>query len=360
MSDEDLLLPNPELQFGSGIIGVCDICGKRQAVIILQKERFKLCVLDFLNKSWLGSKAPPGRPLPPYRSERVWFATDASPTGKGSGVLLTPTKVVRRPCVLVTPDVYGLTSMVLDSGIRFARAGFEVLLPDVGRLDGLSPLDHPAIRSDVLLRGGLRVESPRVRKLVGFYLDALGYLRGRPMIDLDKTAVFGASYGGSIALALAGEVRNMTAVAVAFPVPVRPVEYLRLITAPVLFVSGEADRRALAARRQLESLAGPTGVDVTFESYAGRGHLFLSREHRGYNVASAEAAWARIVAFLQAKLLPPPIKPPSPPVVKMTNAPRPPGSTVATPSASSFPASTFPSPGTNAEQLLSRSPTTAG
>ena len=77
MTDEDLLHHRPNSEFGSGVIGACDICGRRQAVIVLQKERYQLCVLDFLNKSWTGSTKKPGAPLPPYRSERIWFPTRA-------------------------------------------------------------------------------------------------------------------------------------------------------------------------------------------------------------------------------------------------------------------------------------------
>lgn len=323
MTDDDLMVPGRDLQFGSGIVGVCDICGKRQAVVILEKERFKLCVLDFLNKTWIGSKATPGRPLPPYRSERVWFETSASSSGQAQGVLLVPTKPVRHPAVLVTPDVYGLTTMNLDAGIRFAHEGYEVFLPDLGKLDGLSPREHLALRADVLFRGGVHLASPRVHKLVALYLDALAFLRARPMVDPQKVAVFGASYGGSLAVGVAGEDRGLSALVLAFPMPVVPTEYTRLINAPVLLLAGEKDPRAARARIQLDGGPAPTSGAPVVRIYPGARHLFLAREDSAYDLPTAEAAWSEALSFLKEKLLPPPPKPPAPKTAPPPAAPPP-------------------------------------
>jgi dienelactone hydrolase len=335
MTDEDLLLHDPGLSFGSGVVGVCDICGKRQAVIVLQKERYKLCVLDFLNKTWINSKTTPGRPLPPYRSERIWFDTEATASGRAQGVVLSPTKPTRRPVVLVTSDVYGLTTLVLDAGIRLAREGFEVFLPDLNKLDGLGPRDHIGLRADVRFRGGVRVESPRVRKLVTLYDDALAHLRARPLADVQKVGIFGASYGGSLACAVAGEDRGIAALALAFPCPVQPADYLRLINAPVLFVAGDRDPLAARARAQFEAARSAGGLDVRYERFAGQQHLFLARDSPAYSLAPAEEGWRKILGFLRERLMPPPPRPPAPPTVSTippTAGPRPaPAPSAATP-----------------------------
>lgn len=311
MRDDDLLLKTPGLEYGSGVIGPCDICGKRQAVIVLTKERYKLCVIDFLNKSWTGSKAKPGAPLPPYRSERVTFPTDAVPGGQAAGILLSPTKVTRRPVVLITPEVYGITTSLLDAAIHFARAGFEVLVPDVGRTSLFGPSDHLTSRLSLRTKGGVPVTVPRVAKLVRFYRDALIYLRGRDMVDAEKSAVFGLSFGGSLALAVAGLDQKLTAVAVAYPVPVAPPEALQLVTAKVFVVAGRRDRWAAASRAQLEKL--PQG-QVEFVTLTEVGHNYLSRDLRAYDQNRAEQTWTDVIAFLKRQLLPPPPRPPAPPM----------------------------------------------
>ncbi|MGI0053486.1 MAG: dienelactone hydrolase family protein, partial [Thermoplasmata archaeon] len=316
MGDDDLMLPDPTLPFGSGVIGVCDICGKRQAVVILEKERYQLCVLDFLNKSWKNSTALPGRPLPPYRSERCWFESSASPGVPAQGILLTPTKMVRRPGILVVSDLYGLTTMVLDAGVRLARVGFEVFLPDLGKIASIGITDQIGLRADVLLRGGVRLESPRVRRLVGLYADALEFLRHRPMVDPRKVGLFGASYGASLALGLAGRDAQISALALASPRPVSPPEFLRLLNAPVLLLVGGRDAAAARARRQIESARASVGFELELGGFPRAGPLFLARDATGYDLATAEGGWARTLAFLQGRLLPPPPKPPVPPVTR--------------------------------------------
>ncbi|HYK92638.1 MAG TPA: dienelactone hydrolase family protein [Thermoplasmata archaeon] len=313
MRDDDEILATPGLEFGSGVVGVCDICHKRQAVIILEKERYQLCVIDFLNKTFIDSHEKPGRPLPPYRSERVWYETDAVPGGKAPAILLSPTKPVKRPAILVAPDIYGLTTTLLDAGIRFAREGFEVLLPDVGKTAGVGPADHLSLRSGVMFGGGVGIESPRVRHLTALYRDALRFVRGREIVDATKGAIFGASFGAALATAVAAEDRSTTALVLAYPVPVKPVEFLKLLTCPVFVVSGTADRRGVAGRAQFADAGQRGEIQVSFLDLEGARHGFLARDLSSYDVRSAEAAWAGMIRFMRSRLLPPPPKPPAPP-----------------------------------------------
>jgi dienelactone hydrolase len=314
MRDDDRLLEIPEAKFGSGIVGVCDVCGVRQAVIILNKERFKLCVIDFLNKAWLKTDKKPGVPAPLYHSERLWYETEASSSGKAQGVLLTPTKVVRHPVVLITPDTFGLTTTVLDGAIRFAREGFEVFLPDLFKTDGIGGSHHVALRAGARLGGGVPVESGRTAELIDLYSDALVFLRGREMVDPSKSALFGTSYGASLALGLAARETKLTAVALAYPAPVRPPDLPRLVTAPLLFVAGSEDRVAEKARAQLTAAQKDVSVPFEFVRIAGARHDFLSRDLSAYDVPRAEKAWSAVVTFLKRQLMPPAPRPPAPPV----------------------------------------------
>ncbi|HEV2166760.1 MAG TPA: dienelactone hydrolase family protein [Thermoplasmata archaeon] len=319
MTDADLLLDLPDPEYGSGVIGVCDVCGKRQAVIVLAKERFKLCVIDFLNKSWNGTTATPGAPLPAYRSERVWFPTSATGAERAQAILLQPTKIVRHPGVLVTPEVFGLTTSVLDGAIRLAREGFQVLLPDLDRTNVIGPSAHVSLRWGAHGGGGVSADSPSVAKLTELYEDALAYLRTAPMADPDKTAVVGISYGATLAMVLAARDPKISALALAYPAPVRPAELPRLITAPTLFVAGRRDALAARTRRQLEE-SRTDGLLTVFEA-GDAGHNFLARDLRAYRLDAAEAAWAQIVEFLRSRLFPLPPKPPQPPPAPRTAVP---------------------------------------
>ena len=326
MRDDDKMLNFPDAEFGSGVIGVCDVCGTRQAVIVLQKERFKLCVIDFLNKTWLQSRRAPGAPLPPYHSERIWFESKAASEGRAPAIVLTPTKQVRHPSVLITPDVYGLTTTLLDAAIRFAREGFEVLMPDLTKTAGFGTTLHFALRGDVRFRGGISIHSRRVANIVELYTDALNTLRARDMVDPAKTALFGTSYGASLALALAAHDPKLAAVVLAYPVGTRPADLAKLVTVPMLCISGDRDRLAQKAKGQLERARMGTRSAFEFVDLPGGRHDFLSRDSSGYDLAQAEEGWKRIVEFLRRQLLPPPPKPPALPVkpTPMAPAPQPP------------------------------------
>ncbi len=310
MRDDDRMLNLTDAQFGSGIVGVCDICGSRQAVVVLSKERFKLCVIDFLNKTWIKTDKKPGVPARLYRSERVTFDTGATSAGKAQAVVLSPTKAAKHPVVLLTPDTYGITTTLLDAGIRFAREGYEVLIPDIIKTDGRGAALHLATRSSAQLRGGVDVNSRSVVSLLRLYADALNYLRSREMVDPNKAAVFGTSYGGSLALALAAQDTKLAAVALAYPMPVHPPDLANLITVPLLYLRGSADRSSPKAWAQLVAAQSATKGSYEFIEIPGARHDFLARDLSAYDVGRAEAGWTWILAFLKRNLVPPPPKPP--------------------------------------------------
>ncbi len=326
MRDDDRMMDLPP-DFGSGVVGVCDICGTRQAVIVLSKERYKLCVLDFLNKTWIRSDKSPGAPLPPYRSERVWFETDETPDRKAPGVRLVPTKTVRHPIVLITPDVYGITTTLLDAAIRFAREGFEVMLPDIGKTAGVGMREHLATRATARLRGGVDLGAKPVARLVRLYQDALDYLRAREMVDPAKSAVFGTSYGASVALGLAAQDLRLGAAVLAYPAPTRPAGLAGLVTAPMLFVDAPADPVCQRSRAQFEATRAAIRIPLELSTFPGARRDFLSRDLSSYDLPTAEAAWTQIVGFLKRALMPPPPKPPAPPV--RTTLPFPPAAAAA-------------------------------
>ncbi|MEM0129660.1 MAG: dienelactone hydrolase family protein [Thermoplasmata archaeon] len=314
MRDDDTLLDLPDPEFGSGVIGICDICGRRQAVIVLEKERYKLCVLDFLNKTWLKTDRPPGVPLPPYRSERIWYSSDAVEGGRMSAIRLVPTKSVRHPVLLVAPDVYGITTTLLDGAIRFAKEGIEVLIPDLLKapIGGMRP--HLAMRSAVRFRGGVPLRSPALTPLLRAYRDGLDYLRSREMVDPARSALFGTSYGGSLALLIAAEELSLAAVAVAYPAPLSPPDAIALVTSPTLVVHPALDRLSARAVAQVRAASGPSGSPFEVHEVEGARHDFLSRDLSTYDLPRAEAAWAAIVGFLKDRLLPAPPRPVPPPI----------------------------------------------
>ncbi len=336
MKDDDRLIEGLPKEFGSGVIGVCDICGVRQAVVILEKERYQLCVLDFLNKTWTQTDRPPGAPLPPYRSERIWFDTGAFSGRPAPAIVLSPTKVVRRPVALVVPDVYGLTTPVLDAGIRLAREGFEVLLPDLGKTDGVSPRHHLALRAGARLSSGVSARAKPIRELLELFTDALTYLVNRPMVDSAKVGVIGLGYGATLAGLLAVQDPRPKALALADPAPWNPPGIPALLSIPVLLLRGERDRLGRRAQQQFEAAGTGSTAPGRVLIVPGARPGFLARDRRSYDVARAEAAWSKLIGFLKSELIPPPPRPP--PIPNVINA-----GTVGSSGAATRPAAPIPS-----------------
>jgi dienelactone hydrolase len=160
------------------------------------------------------------------------------------------------------------------------------------------------------------VRSKRVVSLLHLYSDALATLRAREMVDPAKTALFGASYGGSLALVLAAQDTRISTVVVAYPYPLSPPDLTKLVTAPIFFLGGTADRHAMKAKEQLA--AGGRAATSTLDTFepVGLRHGFLARDLSAYDLAQAELGWAKAVGFVKQRLMPPPPKPPVPPGFK--------------------------------------------
>ena len=76
-----------------------------------------------------------------------------------------------------------------------------------------------ALRQGLWTRGGVALKSKAVAQLLQLYMDALEFLRRREMVDPTKSAVFGTSFGASLALALASQDQRLAAVVLAYPAP---------------------------------------------------------------------------------------------------------------------------------------------
>ena len=220
-----------------------------------------------------GQARGPGTALP---QRAGWVPTTAVKAGQAQAVVLSPTRVVRHPGVLIAPDVHGLTTAILDGAIRLAQQGFEVLFPDVNLAGTFGPPQLFATRSGVWARNGVPLRSSAVAKLVGLYSDGLEALRGRPMVDPEKSAILGLSYGGALAVGVAARDQKLGALVLAYPVPVSPPEWLPLVTAPVLLIAGRRDRLGQKARGQFLAHFPKD----RFESFdpGNVGHDFLARD----------------------------------------------------------------------------------
>jgi carboxymethylenebutenolidase len=324
LTDEDLLLETPSGEFGSGVVGVCDICHQRQAVIILSKERFKLCVIDFLNKAWVKTEAKPAAAIPPFTSSREYLPSRAVPGGRAPVVVLSPTKVVKRASVLVVPEVFGLTTQVLEAGVRLAHEGFEVILPDFAKMPGVNLLTYARLRGYRMLFDSVPVSQSHREAYLRVLDDCRRYVKSRPLVDPTHFGVLGISYGGALALAYAAQTPEVGTVALAYPFMIRPASWLQSLKAPVLAVYGSEDNVAAPSLILLREAAQRYGFPFESLVLPGVRHHFLNRDLKSYRLPEAELAWARLMAHMKAGLQPPKVIP-TPPHLASRDPLAPPG-----------------------------------
>lgn len=326
MTDEDLLLESEHDDFGAGVVGVCDICKVRQAVIVLQKEGFKLCVLDFLNKSWIKTAASPKGHLLPFKSTTEFVPCRAVPGGRVPVIVLSPSEELKRPSALVIPEVYGLTTQVLEAGVRLAHQGYEVAIPDFVRIHGVNFWTAAKLRASKILLDEVHISQSHRDRAFRILETTRKFLLSRPFVVPDRQVVVGLSYGGSLALGFAAQTPGLSGVALAYPYMIHPPSWIQTIHCPVFVVAGGADHKAGPSLLQLHQAAHRYGVNVGTLVIPNAGHHFLSRAHRTYEPDQSEVAWARMMAFVNHCLRPPA---PKAPVVPKPPASPPPAATAA-------------------------------
>ncbi|MCL4324684.1 MAG: dienelactone hydrolase family protein [Candidatus Thermoplasmatota archaeon] len=324
MSDEDLLLPGTESrEFGAGVVGVCDVCHKRQAVIILNKERFKLCVLDFLNKSWIKSEEKPAAFTFPFSSSTDFIRTSAVPGGVLHAIRLKPSKLVKHPLVMIVPDPVGVSTQNIEAAVRFARAGYDVVMPDTGRIPGLSfVVDYVLDRGTRFLKGAVLLPASRRLRLLRVMDACRRHVLQDDMIDPSRQAIYGASYGATFALAYAAESEGIKAVALAYPYAVTPLGRLASISAPVHAVYGKKDRRAGFSSDLLARGFSSWGIEYSTTVIPGVDHNFLGRDETSYRVRGAEKGWQAILDFVHSRFEPPQAATPNLPPGVLVTAPK--------------------------------------
>lgn len=224
--------------------------------------------------------------------------------GAGQAKLRTyvvyPERKDKAPVVVVIQEVYGLTPWLRSVADRLAAEGFIAIAPDYlsgrgpggGGTDSTSSKDE-AVRLTRTLDADEVVRRTRVAHQYGAKLPASN----------GKVGTIGFCWGGGRSFLYAA----------ATPPPDAAVVYyggspdsatLAAVTAPVLGLYGEDDARinetippaqaALAARKQFYEA----------NIYPGAGHGFLRQldGRDGANLAAAQKAWPRTLAFLREKL----------------------------------------------------------
>jgi carboxymethylenebutenolidase len=222
------------------------------------------------------------------------------PDGKSlRAAVFTPDGEGPFPGVLVLHEIFGLNDDMRRIAGRLAGEGYVALAPD---------LYSHGNRAICLTRVLMETFIAKDRGALADIEAARSHLAGRPDVDANRIAAIGFCQGGGFALAFAAR-GGLRAAGVNYGrVPKQQGELAKVC--PVVGSYGRDDKMLLPDSERLEQYLSALGIPHDVKVYDGVGHSFMSFDNQpgwmarlptpmkvGYDEASAEDAWGRILAF---------------------------------------------------------------
>ena len=226
-----------------------------------------------------------------------------TPHGELPGHIATPSSGGPWPGVVVIHEAFGLTDDVRGIADRFAEHGYVTLAPDFF-----------AWRRSKLacVRAAFRELKAREGRMFDDLEAARAWLGERPDCT-GRVGVVGFCMGGGFAL-LAAPRSGYGAAGVNYGSVPEDAESVLAGACPVVASYGGRDRGLRGHGERLERALTVLGIEHDVKVYPDAGHSFLNHNRGaiafvlgkvfgvGYHGPSAEDAWRRILAFLDAHL----------------------------------------------------------
>lgn len=208
--------------------------------------------------------------------------------------LAEPANANNAPGIVVIQEWWGLDDEIQSVANRLAKAGYRALVPD-------------------LYRGKLALEAKEAEHLMNDLnfgdaasQDIRGAVQYLKSTGSDKVAITGFCMGGALTVLAAGLVPECDGTVVWYGYP--PLEYVdaQAIQKPMLAHWALHDEFfSIAGVDQLEQKLKAAGVNFDFQRYDAK-HAFANPKSDSrhlpplqYNVAAADLAWERTMAFLK-------------------------------------------------------------
>jgi carboxymethylenebutenolidase len=224
--------------------------------------------------------------------EMIEFAANG---GKARGYLAVPAPDASNgKGVVVIQEWWGLVPHIKDVADRFAAAGFIALAPDLYGGETTTDPDD----------AGRRLVALEIDKTEKDLRGAIAALKDKGGVS-GRVGVVGFCMGGQLALLAATTNPDGVGAAVDFygiHPNVKP-DFSKL-SCPVLGLFAEKDQFVTAeAARELAGEIEKAGGKMEMEIYPGVDHAFFNDTRPDvYDQKTAETAWKRTLAFLEAKL----------------------------------------------------------
>lgn len=219
------------------------------------------------------------------------------------------------PAVLVFMDGVGIRPTVLDVGVRLAKSGYFVLLPDLYYRSGpYAPMNARTVFADPEQRKLLsekfssRISPTKVMSDTRAFLD---YLASEPDVKPGGIGVTGYCMGGLMALTAAGTFPEPIVAAASFhgsrlasDAPDSPHLLAPRMKARV-YVAGASEDAGFPdeMRERLRAAFVEAGVEHVVETYPAR-HGWVFPDTPVYDAAASERHYRELIALLDATLGP--------------------------------------------------------
>lgn len=230
-----------------------------------------------------------------------------------SYVFRPPTGSGPWPAVLVFMDGIGIRPPMLDLGVRLAKSGYFVLLPDLyyrsgpyEAMDARTVFSDPEQRKRLTEKFSSLISPAKVMSDTGAFLD---YLASEPDVKAGGIGVTGYCMGGLMALTAAGTFPERIVAAASFhggrlatDAPDSPHLLAPEIKARV-YVAGAIEDASFPdeMKQRLELALTDAGVEHVVETYPAK-HGWVFNDTPVYDAAACERHWRELLALFATTL----------------------------------------------------------
>ena len=201
-----------------------------------------------------------------------------------------------RAAVIVVQEWWGLNDHIRDVARRFAREGYFAIAPDLYSRQGHKVAAEPNLAAELM--GGLKKEDG-----IEDLQTTVEWLRAQKQTQSVRIGITGFCMGGSYALLLPSETREISAAA-PFYGEIPPDEKLKNLSCPLLYVYGEND--GWIQLRDVDRLAAALkkfDKKGEVKIYPGCSHGFFNDTRPDvYRPAEAKDAWDRTLKLFATNL----------------------------------------------------------
>ena len=229
---------------------------------------------------------------PHLQTRMVEFPVEGG--GTASAFEARPSGAGACPGIIVVQEWWGLNDHIKDVAQRLAGEDFVALAPDLYK----GKVTKDPNQASAWMAALDREEA--IRTLLG----AVRFFQEKEPIYAEHIGVIGFCMGGSYALLLACRAPALKAAVPFYGDHPDPIDQVKNIRCPVLFIAGGKDRWINAAKVQkLKEAFQQYGVHGEVRVYPEADHAFFNDTRpEVYNSAAAQDAWMRAVGLLSRTL----------------------------------------------------------